>query len=166
MKHNAAEIEEKRREFAAFVSDKGMRNTSERFAILEKALAIDSHFSAEELYNGIVDEYRVSRATVYNTLELLCECGILVHLHLGRREGFYEKAGRRHIHFLCIRCGKMKTLADKGALDAVGAHKLRGFRPLDTSVTVSGICGKCDREIRKLEKIRDKKTESGRSGGR
>ena len=54
-----------------------MRQTPERFAILDKTLEQKVHFDIDELYKNIEADYHVSRSTVYNTVELLCECNIL-----------------------------------------------------------------------------------------
>ena len=57
--------------FTKYLAEKKHRRTPERFAILERIYSYDGHFNAEILYKAMKEEYRVSLATVYNTLELL-----------------------------------------------------------------------------------------------
>ena len=64
--------------FTQFLVERKHRKTPERYAILEHIFSHEGHFNAELLYNAMQKEYRVSLATVYNTLELLLECRLIV----------------------------------------------------------------------------------------
>ena len=86
--------------FAVYIKSKKMRQTPERFAILDKTLEQKVHFDIDELYKNIEADYHVSRSTVYNTVELLCECNILRKHYLNETQAVYELADDRHLHLI------------------------------------------------------------------
>ncbi|MBD2752648.1 Fur family transcriptional regulator [Spirosoma validum] len=97
---------------------KGLRRSSERFAILDEVYSRNDHFDAEDLYEAMQQKsYPVSRATVYNTLELLVECGLVQRHQFGDEDNVksrYEKSlGRQqHAHLVCTVCHRVKEFCD------------------------------------------------------
>ncbi len=77
--------------FDAYIRQKGMRRTDQRDVIVEAAFASDDHFTAEELLAKARRlDPKTSRATLYRTISLLVECGLLREIDLGRDERVYD----------------------------------------------------------------------------
>ncbi|NUN07606.1 MAG: transcriptional repressor [Ignavibacteriaceae bacterium] len=96
--------------FREFLKQGKNRITPERFEILDAALEFDGHFSADELYISMKNhKSRVSRATVYNTLELLTQCELLSLRNFGDNMKRYESNYKRrfHDHLICLDCGRI-----------------------------------------------------------
>ncbi|MEN8194818.1 MAG: transcriptional repressor, partial [Bacteroidota bacterium] len=77
--------------FEEFLKTDKHRITPERFEVLDYALESGGHFSADELYQDMKNRNsNISRATVYNSLELLVKCGMLIKRNFGKNKSFYE----------------------------------------------------------------------------
>ena len=101
---NSLNIQEKVRIiFSDYLSNKGHRKTPERFAILAEIYGIKGHFDIEELYIKMKDKnYRVSRATLYNTMELLLDCDLIKRHQFGQNSSNFEKSFefKQHDHLI------------------------------------------------------------------
>ena len=144
---NTSKLEEVKKLFTAHLENKGLRKTSERYAILEEIYARSGHFDVDELYAGMKEcGLQVSRATVYNTLDLLVEQGLVSKHQFGRNLAQYEKSYgyRQHDHVICTECHKVVEFCDPrihGIQTMVG--DLLNFHILHHSLNLYGICGDC-----------------------
>lgn len=101
--------------FRDFLKRGKNRITPERFEVLDAALDHDGHFGADDLFIKMKnDNSRVSRATVYNTLELLAQCELISKRNFGENITRYESNYKRqtHDHLICIDCGKIVEFSE------------------------------------------------------
>ena len=101
--------------FSNHLVENNCRKTPERFAILEEIYRRNDHFDAEALYIHMKNQnYRVSRATVYNTLDLLVSCDLVKKHQFGKNLAQYEKSYgfKQHDHLICEDCGKVLEFCD------------------------------------------------------
>ena len=106
--------------FIDYLQRRKLRKTPERFAILKEIYSTNGHFDIDSLYNRMKDnKYRVSRATLYNTIDLLLDCGLVIKHQFGHNCAQYERSYkfRQHDHFIDIETENVMEFCDPRLLE-------------------------------------------------
>ncbi len=135
--------------FYELLKQKGLKLTQPRNAILEAVFHTHSHFNVDELYDILrKDKKEVSRPTVYRTIPLLLEAGLIKKSFTKNDKENYEHiyGHHEHIHFICLKCGAVIELENEELqkkLDELASNQ--NFKIKEKNVLVKGICSKCQR---------------------
>ena len=138
-----------RKRFTNFLKENGHRITNERLLVLENLFSNESHIDAENLFIKMRGKgLKVSRATVYNTLQLLLQSKLIKRSHFGETHQHYEPlSDKHHHHLICSKCGKVIEFTSN-ALDKVQNHVCSqyNFNFLHSSFQIIGVCKECSEE--------------------
>ncbi len=130
----------------SYIRSRGLRETKERYALLEEIYLHLEHFDAEQLYQHLLSRgIKVSRATVYNSLQLFVEVGLVRRYLFGEGRMLYERSlGRQqHDHLICLDCGEIQEFCDpQMGLISESVGRLFGMRPKSHELVIYATCEK------------------------
>lgn len=136
--------------FQQFLQQQGLKLTSERIALVREIFSIHYHFEADELLLKMKEKsVKISRATVYRTLELLVKSGMVRRVHLGEDHYHYEHVtgNSHHDHLICTTCGGVIEFHDEELerLQMAICDKKK-FTPTFHNLQILGVCDSCRRK--------------------
>ena len=143
----------KRELFLNALRQAGKRITDQRIAICEYLAETTTHPTPYQLFGDLSAQHpEISRATVYNTLNVLQELGAIVEVGFGDEHTHYETDTSPHINLICLRCHEISDYHGSASLADVQASVEDGgsFLPLAVRVDVFGFCERC-RQRKKAE---------------
>jgi Fur family ferric uptake transcriptional regulator len=133
--------------FERYLRDHDLKLTAERRAILQAFYRIHEHIEADELlFHLRRSDVRVSRATIYRTLDLLVQAGLARRIRLGKDHAYYEHIlGREaHEHMICLGCDRIIEWLDPELTSLVFRNcAAQDFSPARHSLQVFGYCEDC-----------------------
>jgi len=133
--------------FSEYLEEHNLRKTPERFAMLKEIYTRDDHFDAESLFADMKQHNKnVSRATVYNNLDLLLECQLITKHQFGKNQAQYEKSygSHQHDHVICVECQTVTEFCDPriqnimDMMEKISRYKISGH-----SLHLYGLCPDC-----------------------
>lgn len=146
------DLETAKEALAQFMEMNKMRKTLERYAILETVYRLDKHVSADELHEIMKPDFMVSRATVYNTLEMLYRAKIVMRHQFGSAVVYERWTNKTHYHTICTICGTVSEFQNTTLKNSLSTIKLRGFSIAGHDLHVYGTCTKCRQRIGRQKK--------------
>ena len=140
-------LKDPKRLFRQFLSDRGLRCTAERIAILDCVQKNHDHFEAKQILQNLRrDRKKVSKASVYRTVALLTEAGILRQVLYGEKHAHYEHEYDQvhHDHLVCRQCGRIIEFKN-AALEKIQSRVCRrhNFFPEGHRLQIHGLCSEC-----------------------
>lgn len=136
---------EQKQGFGRRIRRLGYRMTPQRQLVLDVVCAQDGHLTANEIVTAVqTQSAALNRATVYRTLDFLCELQFLTRTEIGGRVVYELADEETHHHLVCRICGRVQVLADHHFAD-LAAHLLaeHGFEAELNHLAISGICAGC-----------------------
>ena len=142
------------------------RKTPERYAILRAVYETDGHFTLDELGEKLIKEYKflVSRATLYNTLNLFMELRLVIrHRFQGttKYEACYDSDS--HCHQMCTVCGKVTEIRSPEVAEAIDMLHLKRFRKDGFTLYIYGICSTCQARQTRMKNATKKLKSNNRN---
>ncbi len=135
--------------FQDFLKIRNLRPTRERSLLLREIMRTKGHFDADTIFASLTRRgLKVSRATIYNNLDLLVQCGLISRTRFGENHSRYEQAfGRpRHDHLICLSCGNIIEFVNE-KVDQLERDICREmeFSPENSTLQIFGRCARCSK---------------------
>lgn len=145
-----AEMIRQKEFFYNYLSNKGLKSTSQREIIVDTFLRTKGHLPIEELLKRVRKRnINISYATVYRTLKLLIECGVAKERHFSNSPAVYERiVDEHHDHMICLECGKIIEFENE-EIEALQEQvaKLHHFTIFRHKHEIYGRCNRCTEKL-------------------
>jgi len=146
--------------FTQYLIEKKLRKATVRDKILEHICQIKGHFDVEMLLQRLEEiNFHVSRASIYNTIELLTDADLVVRHQFSSKLVLYElkSVAATHHHAVCTNCHTVKEFKNDKISKEITNHKVIKFTPDYHALYIFGICSKCKFRLNLQKKERNNK---------
>lgn len=127
-----------------YLTKNKMRKTPERYSILEFIYGFKGPFDIETLHTLMITEFSISKATLYNNIEILEDCGLVTRLQVGGNRTMYEKSLNSNLHYMiCNTCGKIKKFSDPNIRRIIQNKHIWNFTTSHYTLALYGQCEQC-----------------------
>jgi len=147
-----------RKKFTGYLTEKKLRKTEERFTILQLICTLNGHFDIVTLHDKLEEmNFHVSKATLYNTVDLLVEAGLVVRHQITPLSIQYElrMLADTHQHLICTKCGEVREIRNQSLIADINNLKVKRFTTEFFSLYIYGICSKCTFKLRQQKRSKD-----------
>lgn len=151
------------KKFTCYLEDKKHRKTEERNTIFRHICSFTGHFDVFTLHEQLENEnFHVSKATLYNTLDILVEAALIVRHQINPQTVQYELRifADTHQHLICTRCGHVREIRNQTLKADIKKLKVQRFIPEFYCLYIYGICSKCTFRLRQQKNGTINKTEN------
>lgn len=131
--------------FREFIHERGLKSTRQRDEIAGWFFEHKGHLSAEQIYREVKETVPgIGFSTVYRTMKLLVEAGLVSERHFRGAEALYENVSSHHDHCICTACGKILEFEDETIEELQRRVAERsGFLLLSHRMELYGLCSNC-----------------------
>lgn len=144
--------------FTEYLKENQCRCTPERYAILNAIYSLNGCFEISTLLDVLEEKekFRVSRATVYNTITLLINANLVIHHQFGNASKYEKCYGNEKAHMICTNCGKVTEVSNININDNITAN-IKKFHLTHYSLYIYGLCNKCHQATKRRKTRTSKK---------
>jgi len=138
-------MDEKLERFRDFIRERGLKSTRQRDDIARWFFGIKGHLNADQIYRAVKDvSPGIGFSTVYRTMKLLCEAGLVSERHFGDGEALYENVASHHDHCICTSCGRIIEFENPRIEELQESIAERfGFELRSHKMELYGLCAAC-----------------------
>ena len=131
--------------FRDFIRERGLKGTRQRDDIARWFFGIRGHLNADQIYREVKEvNPTIGFSTVYRTMKLLCEAGLVSERHFGDGQALYENVSSHHDHCICTACGKIIEFENPKIEELQQAVAKRfGFQLSSHKMELYGLCADC-----------------------
>ena len=136
--------------FAEYLKENKCRRTPERFAILDAIYSINGSFEIKELMALLEEKekFRVSRATIYNTIAMLIKANLVTHHQFGPVSKYEKCYDTGKAYTICTKCGKITELGNINITENI-TKNIKKFHLTHHTLHLYGLCNKCHQAMKR-----------------
>lgn len=136
-----------------FIQANKLKSSKRRDLIFDYVVKTNDHFTVDEIYQAMLKiDPEIGIATVYRTVRLLVDCGVLLEHTFGEKKGFFEVSDindRHHDHLICNVCGKIiefhSHIIEENKQRIAEQHQ---FQIKSHNIEIYGVCSECQQQNR------------------